>query len=286
MQETVDTVDRLSVALDKLTDFAISGGEKILVAVIVFIVGRLVIKLIKKLTNRILERRKFDPGVKSFLGSMINIVLMTLLIISVIGALGVNTASFAALLASAGVAIGMALSGQLQNFAGGLIILIFRPYRVGDYISAQGIEGVVKEIQILYTIINTTDNKMIFVPNGGMSNGLVINYSRNDMRRVDLVLGVEYGTAFEKVESVLKEIIASNDKILNSPEPAIAMSQLADSSVNISLKVWTKTADYWDVYFAIVENVRARFEEAGISMTYPHLNVHLDAAPPLPNEEA
>lgn len=274
MQETVDTVDRLSVALDKLTDFAISGGEKILVAVIVFIVGRLVIKLIKKLTSRILERRKFDPGVKSFLGSMINIVLMTLLIISVIGALGVNTASFAALLASAGVAIGMALSGQLQNFAGGLIILIFRPYRVGDYISAQGIEGVVKEIQILYTIINTTDNKMIFVPNGGMSNGLVINYSRNDMRRVDLVFGVEYGTAFEKVESVLKEIIASNDKILNSPEPAIAMSQLADSSVNISLKVWTKTADYWDVYFFLNKTVYATFNEKGISFPFPQLTIH------------
>lgn len=274
MQETVDTVDRLSVALDKLTDFAISGGEKILVAVIVFIVGRLVIKLIKKLTNRILERRKFDPGVKSFLGSMINIVLMTLLIISVIGALGVNTASFAALLASAGVAIGMALSGQLQNFAGGLIILIFRPYRVGDYISAQGIEGVVKEIQILYTIINTTDNKMIFMPNGGMSNGLVINYSRNDMRRVDLVFGVEYGTAFEKVESVLKEIIASNDKILNSPEPAIAMSQLADSSVNISLKVWTKTADYWDVYFFLNKTVYATFNEKGISFPFPQLTIH------------
>lgn len=274
MQETVDTVDRLSVALDKLTDFAISGGEKILVAVIVFIVGRLVIKLIKKLTNRILERRKFDQGVKSFLGSMINIVLMTLLIISVIGALGVNTASFAALLASAGVAIGMALSGQLQNFAGGLIILIFRPYRVGDYISAQGIEGVVKEIQILYTIINTTDNKMIFVPNGGMSNGLVINYSRNDMRRVDLVFGVEYGTAFEKVESVLKEIIASNDKILNSPEPAIAMSQLADSSVNISLKVWTKTADYWDVYFFLNKTVYATFNEKGISFPFPQLTIH------------
>lgn len=274
MQETVDTVDRLSVALDKLTDFAISGGEKILVAVIVFIVGRLVIKLIKKLTNRILERRKFDPGVKSFLGSMINIVLMTLLIISVIGALGINTASFAALLASAGVAIGMALSGQLQNFAGGLIILIFRPYRVGDYISAQGIEGVVKEIQILYTIINTTDNKMIFVPNGGMSNGLVINYSRNDMRRVDLVFGVEYGTAFEKVESVLKEIIASNDKILNSPEPAIAMSQLADSSVNISLKVWTKTADYWDVYFFLNKTVYATFNEKGISFPFPQLTIH------------
>lgn len=274
MQETVDTVDRLSVALDKLTDFAISGGEKILVAIIVFIVGRLVIKLIKKLTNRILERRKFDPGVKSFLGSMINIVLMTLLIISVIGALGVNTASFAALLASAGVAIGMALSGQLQNFAGGLIILIFRPYRVGDYISAQGIEGVVKEIQILYTIINTTDNKMIFVPNGGMSNGLVINYSRNDMRRVDLVFGVEYGTAFEKVESVLKEIIASNDKILNSPEPAIAMSQLADSSVNISLKVWTKTADYWDVYFFLNKTVYATFNEKGISFPFPQLTIH------------
>lgn len=273
MQETV-AVDKISVALDKLVDFAISGGEKILVAIIVYIVGKFLIKLIKNLMNRLMERKKLDPGVKSFLGSMINIVLTILLIISVIGALGVNTTSFAALLASAGVAIGMALSGQLQNFAGGLIILVFKPYKVGDYIACQGTEGTVKEIQILHTILTTTDNKTIFIPNGGLSSGTVINYSRNATRRVDLTFGVEYGTTFEKVEQTLKEIIAADSRILKDPAYIIAMSQLADSSVNIALKVWVKTEDYWGVYFDLNKTVYATFNEKGIGFPFPQLTIH------------
>lgn len=273
MQETV-AVDKISVALDKLVDFAISGGEKILVAIIVYIVGKFLIKLIKNLMNRLMERKKLDPGVKSFLGSMINIVLTILLIVSVIGALGVNTTSFAALLASAGVAIGMALSGQLQNFAGGLIILVFKPYKVGDYIACQGTEGTVKEIQILHTILTTTDNKTIFIPNGGLSSGTVINYSRNATRRVDLTFGVEYGTTFEKVEQTLKEIIAADSRILKDPAYIIAMSQLADSSVNIALKVWVKTEDYWGVYFDLNKTVYATFNEKGIGFPFPQLTIH------------
>lgn len=273
MQETV-AVDKISVALDKLVDFAISGGEKILVAIIVYIVGKFLIKLIKNLMNRLMERKKLDPGVKSFLGSMINIVLTILLIVSVIGALGVNTTSFAALLASAGVAIGMALSGQLQNFAGGLIILVFKPYKVGDYIACQGTEGTVKEIQILHTILTTTDNKTIFIPNGGLSSGTVINYSRNATRRVDLTFGVEYGTTFEKVEQTLKEIIAADSRILKEPAYIIAMSQLADSSVNIALKVWVKTEDYWGVYFDLNKTVYATFNEKGIGFPFPQLTIH------------
>lgn len=273
MQETV-AVDKISVALDKLVDFAISGGEKILVAIIVYIVGKFLIKLIKNLMNRLMERKKLDPGVKSFLGSMINIVLTILLIVSVIGALGVNTTSFAALLASAGVAIGMALSGQLQNFAGGLIILVFKPYKVGDYIACQGTEGTVKEIQILHTILTTTDNKTIFIPNGGLSSGTVINYSRNATRRVDLTFGVEYGTPFEKVEQTLKEIIDADSRILKAPAYTIAMSQLADSSVNIALKVWVKTEDYWGVYFDMNKTVYATFNEKGIGFPFPQLTIH------------
>lgn len=273
MQET-EAVDKISVALDKLVDFAISGGEKILVAIIVYIVGKFLIKLIKNLMNRLMERKKLDPGVKSFLGSMINIVLTILLIVSVIGALGVNTTSFAALLASAGVAIGMALSGQLQNFAGGLIILVFKPYKVGDYIACQGTEGTVKEIQILHTILTTTDNKTIFIPNGGLSSGTVINYSRNATRRVDLTFGVEYGTTFEKVEQTLKEIIAADSRILKDPAYIIAMSQLADSSVNIALKVWVKTEDYWGVYFDLNKTVYATFNEKGIGFPFPQLTIH------------
>lgn len=273
MQETV-AVDKISVALDKLVEFAISGGEKILVAIIVYIVGKFLIKLIKNLTNRLMEKKKLDPGVKSFLGSMLNIVLTILLIVSVIGALGVNTTSFAALLASAGVAIGMALSGQLQNFAGGLIILVFKPYKVGDYIACQGTEGTVKEIQILHTILTTTDNKTIFIPNGGLSSGTVINYSRNATRRVDLTFGVEYGTPFEKVEQTLKEIIDADSRILKDPAYTIAMSQLADSSVNIALKVWVKTEDYWSVYFDMNKTVYATFNQKGIGFPFPQLTIH------------
>lgn len=274
MQETTVAADKITVAIDKLADFAISGGEKIIVAIIVYIVGKLLIKLIKKLFERIMERRKLDPGVKTFFGSMLNILLTILLIISVIGALGVNTASFAALLASAGVAIGMALSGQLQNFAGGLIILIFKPYKVGDYIACQNTEGTVKEIEILHTILTTNDNKTIFIPNGGLSSGTVINYSRNATRRVDLTFGVEYGTPFEKVEKTLKEIIDADSRILKEPAYAIAMSQLADSSVNISVKVWVSTENYWAVYFDLNKTVYATFNEKGIGFPFPQLTIH------------
>lgn len=274
MQETTVAADKITVAIDKLADFAISGGEKIIVAIIVYIVGKLLIKLIKNLFERIMERRKLDPGVKTFFGSMLNILLTILLIISVIGALGVNTASFAALLASAGVAIGMALSGQLQNFAGGLIILIFKPYKVGDYIACQNTEGTVKEIEILHTILTTNDNKTIFIPNGGLSSGTVINYSRNATRRVDLTFGVEYGTPFEKVEKTLKEIIDADSRILKEPAYAIAMSQLADSSVNISVKVWVSTENYWAVYFDLNKTVYATFNEKGIGFPFPQLTIH------------
>ena len=171
-------IDKLSLLMDKLVDFSIHAGEKIVVAIIVFIVGKLVIKLINKLLRRILSRKEVDEGVKTFLYSLTNILLTILLVVSVIGALGVNTASFAALLASAGVAIGMALSGNLQNFAGGLIILIFKPYKVGDFIEVQNVSGTVNAIQILNTVIITTDNKVIYVPNGSLSSGTIINYSR------------------------------------------------------------------------------------------------------------
>lgn len=267
-------IDKLSLLMDKLVDFSIHAGEKIVVAIIVFIVGKLVIKLINKLLRRILSRKEVDEGVKTFLYSLTNILLTILLVVSVIGALGVNTASFAALLASAGVAIGMALSGNLQNFAGGLIILIFKPYKVGDFIEVQNVSGTVNAIQILNTVIITTDNKVIYVPNGSLSSGTIINYSRMELRRVDFVFGVDYGTDFSYVKTVVEELISEDNRILDTPAPLIALNELADSSVNVALKVWVKNADYWGVYYDMNKNVYARFNEKGISFPFPQLTVH------------
>lgn len=267
-------IDKLSLLMDKLVDFSIHAGEKIVVAIIVFIVGKLVIKLINKLLRRILSRKEVDEGVKTFLYSLTNILLTILLVVSVIGALGVNTASFAALLASAGVAIGMALSGNLQNFAGGLIILIFKPYKVGDFIEVQNVSGTVNAIQILNTVIITTDNKVIYVPNGSLSSGTIINYSRMELRRVDFVFGVDYGTDFSYVKTVVEELISEDDRIFDTPAPLIALNELADSSVNVALKVWVKNADYWGVYYDMNKNVYARFNEKGISFPFPQLTVH------------
>lgn len=267
-------IDKLSLLMDKLVDFSIHAGEKIVVAIIVFIVGKLVIKLINKLLRRILSRKEVDEGVKTFLYSLTNILLTILLVVSVIGALGVNTASFAALLASAGVAIGMALSGNLQNFAGGLIILIFKPYKVGDFIEVQNVSGTVNAIQILNTVIITTDNKVIYVPNGSLSSGTIINYSRMELRRVDFVFGVDYGTDFSYVKTVVEELISEDDRILDTPAPLIVLNELADSSVNVALKVWVKNADYWGVYYDMNKNVYARFNEKGISFPFPQLTVH------------
>lgn len=267
-------IGKLSLLMDKLVDFSIHAGEKIVVAIIVFIVGKLVIKLINKLLRRILSRKEVDEGVKTFLYSLTNILLTILLVVSVIGALGVNTASFAALLASAGVAIGMALSGNLQNFAGGLIILIFKPYKVGDFIEVQNVSGTVNAIQILNTVIITTDNKVIYVPNGSLSSGTIINYSRMELRRVDFVFGVDYGTDFSYVKTVVEELISEDDRILDTPAPLIALNELADSSVNVALKVWVKNADYWGVYYDMNKNVYARFNEKGISFPFPQLTVH------------
>lgn len=271
---TGDAIDKVSMLMDKLIDFGIHAGEKIIIAIIVYIVGKFLVRMINKLLVRILTKRNVDPGVKTFLTSLSNVVLTILLIISVIGALGVNTTSFAALLASAGVAIGMALSGNLQNFAGGLIILVFKPYKVGDFIEVQGVSGTVKEIQILNTILTTTDNKVIYIPNGSLSSGTIVNYSRMETRRVDFVFGVEYGSDYEYVKTVLEDIVKSDSRILSTPEYTIALSALADSSVNVIVRVWVKSEDYWNVYFDMTKTVYRVFNEKGISFPFPQLTIH------------
>ncbi len=271
----VEAGSKLEVAIKSLIENGTQLGLTLVKATIVFLVGRFIINLLNRIVRGILSKRNIDTSVKTFVGSLVNVSLTILLIISVVGALGVQTTSFAALLASAGVAVGMALSGNLSNFAGGLIILLFRPYKVGDYIEAQGVGGVVKEVQMFHTLLCTFDNKLIYVPNGSLSSGVVTNFSHQSTRRVDWVFGVEYGSDFEYVKQVIESVLAKDPRILKEPaEPFVELTALADSSVNIVVRVWVNSADYWGVYFDINKNIYATFNEKGIGFPFPQLTVH------------
>jgi len=264
--------------LDQLIHQAITmgmeAGKSILLAVVIAVVGRYVIKFLNRLVAGMLERRNVEPTVQSFLKSFINITLVILLIITVVGTLGVNTTSLAALLASAGLAVGMALSGNMQNLAGGIILLFLKPFKVGDFIEGQGVSGTVKAIQIFHTILTTPDNKVLFVPNGPLSSGNVVNYSRNELRRVDFTVSVEYGTDIDKVKSVTLELLKSDSRIMQDPAPFIAVKELADSSVDFTLRIWVNVAEYWNVFFDTNERIYTVFNKQGIGFPFPQIQVH------------
>lgn len=267
-----------STKLEKVINSLISQGADlgwtIIKALLVFIIGRFVINLINKLVKRVLSKRDIDASVKTFVGSLVNVILTILLIISVVGALGVQTTSFAALLASAGVAIGMALSGNLANFAGGLVILLFKPYKVGDYIESQGVGGTVKEVQIFHTILTTADNKVIYIPNGSLSSGVVTNFSNQTTRRVEWIIGIDYGEDFEKAKSVIENLLNGDERILKDPAFLIALHALADSSVNVVVRAWVNSGDYWNVYFDMNKAIYETFNAQGIDFPFPQLTVH------------
>jgi len=260
--------------LNKLISLGVDAGKSILLAIVIYIAGRFIINLINRLVRQMLERKNVDATIQSFLKSFVSILLNLLLVITVVSALGINTTSFAALLASFGVAAGMALSGNLQNLAGGLIILLFKPFKVGDVIEAQGVLGSVKEIQIIHTILQTPDNKEIFLPNGSLSSGSITNYSKMDTRRVDFTVSVEYGTDVEKVMNALRGIANANGRVLKDPEAFIALSGLADSSVNFTFRVWVKGSDYWPVYFELNKQIYEEFNRQGIGFPFPQLQIH------------
>ncbi len=260
--------------IEKLIALSIAAGRNILIAILIYIVGRFLISLIQRVLNNMLTRRKVEISIQTFLKSLISILLNVLLIVSVVGTLGINTTSFAALLASAGVAIGMALSGNLQNFAGGLIILFFKPYKVGDWIEAQGVSGTVKAIQIMHTLVTTADNKVIYIPNGAMSSGVITNYSNMETRRVDWIIGVDYGEDIDKVKSVINELIQKDSRILKDPAPFIALHALDSSSVNVTVRVWVKNSDYWNVYFEMNKNIYDEFNKQSINFPFPQMTIH------------
>lgn len=258
-----------------LRNDVVSFGQNLLLCIVIYFVGRKLIKYVKVFVNKLLSRQNFDPSVVSFLKSLIDIVLTAALLITIVNILGINNSSFVAILASAGVAMGMAMSGTLQNFAGGVMILIFRPYRIGDYIQAQGQEGTVKEIHIFNTEIITIDNKTVFIPNGGLSSNVIVNYNNKTTRRIDLLIGVEYGTDYDFAKSTINDILQSDERILPDPAPFIALKTLNESSVDILIRAWVNTPDYWDVYFNLNEQIYKTFGKKGIGIPFPQMTVHL-----------
>ena len=265
----------LDVFLTKMIDLGISVGSKILLAIVVFLVGRWIVRRLNKLLAKILEKRHVEASLSTFVKSLVNITLTLLLIIVVIGVLGIETSSFIALFASAGVAIGMALSGTLQNFAGGVMILLFKPFKVGDTIEAQGQSGTEREIQIFNTILATPDNKIIIIPNGGLSTGLMKNYSREATRRVDWEFGIAYGDDYTKAKAVIARLLDADGRVLKDPAYFIALTSLGESSVNIVVRAWVNAGDYWGVYFDMNEKVYKTFAEENLNIPFPQLDVHL-----------
>lgn len=266
----------VEAVLDKLVNWGIEAGKDIIGAILIFVIGRFVIKQINRLFLKIIQKRKLEISVETFLRSLLSILLNLVLAFAIISRLGIETTSLAALLASAGVAVGMALSGNLSNFAGGLIILVFKPFKVGDYIDTEtaGVSGTVKEIQIFHTVLATVDNKIIYVPNGVLSSNAVINYSKQDKRRAEWVIGIEYGEDVDKVKKVIEEIIETDTRILKDPAPFIALKALSASSVDIVVRAWTRSGDYWDVYFDMNKKIYDTFNQKGIGFPFPQLTVH------------
>ncbi len=258
-----------------LLDFLLNYGPRLLGATFVLLFGFWVIRRIGRLSEKMMKKSAVDDSLRPFLRSLISALLKVLLVISVMSMVGIAMTSFIAILGAAGLAVGLALSGTLQNFAGGVLILLLKPFKVNDLVEINGHRGVVNEIQIFSTVLKTADNKVILLPNGPVSTGSVVNYNREDQRRVDLTVGIAYGDDYDKAKKVLEDIIAADERILKDPKPLIALESLGDSSVNIALRVWVKTADYWGVYFSLNEEVYKIFPKKNLNIPFPQMDVHL-----------
>ena len=263
--------------LDKVVQYGMEFGKNIIVAIIVYLVGKYVISKVTSLFRALLKSRNVEPSLATFFDNLVTICLYLVLAIAIIGILGFETSSFVALFASAGVAVGLALSGTLQNFAGGVMILLFRPFRVGDVIEAQGFAGCVKQIQIFNTVLCTVDNQTIIIPNGGLSTGSIKNYSTQPHRRVDINVEVAYGTKPEDVRNILNAIIAKDSRILTEGAlaPAMPMTAMGASSIVIQLRVWTDSANYWGVMGDTTEAIYNELTKAGIEIPFQQIDVHM-----------
>lgn len=250
-------------------------GINLVTAIVIFFVGKWIVALVIKGLMKAMQKGDIDTTLRRFIGNLARMLLMLFVIIAAINALGVQTASLIALLGAAGLAVGLALQGSLSNFAAGVLIVLFRPYKVGDWIEGGGVSGAVEEVQILTTVLKTGDNKRVIIPNSQIMGSTITNYSANETRRVDLVVGVSYSDDLDKVRKELEGLVAADERILKDPAVTIAVSELADSSVNFVLRPWVKTADYWGVYFDLTEAIKKRFDEVGISIPFPQQDVYI-----------
>lgn len=269
-------MDKANEIIDQMLPIINLYGLKILGAVLALIIGLWIIKLVLKTIGKGFEKRNVDASLRPFLLSLISFGLKVMLFIAILSTIGIEMTSFVALLGAAGLAFGMALSGALQNFAGGVVILIFKPFKVGDYVDAVGYAGIVKEIQIFNTILLTVDNRTVIIPNGKVYAESLINYTKEKTRRIDLTFGIAYDTSVETAREIIMSVIERNEKILKDPACFIGLAELADSSVNLTVRPWVKTEDYWPVYFWVNEEVYKAFNEKGITIPFPQMDIHTD----------
>ena len=267
----MDMKEYMQMAMDTITTY----GTNILMAAVIYIIGKWLAGRIKKAISGLMDKQKVDPILVKFVGNLTYGTLLVFVVLAALNQLGVQTTSFIAIIGAAGLAIGLALQGSLANFAAGVLMIIFRPFKVGDFIEAAGVAGVVEEIDIFTTNMRSVDNKAIIVPNGSVLGGTITNYSAKDTRRIDLVIGIGYDADIKQAKDVLTEILQADNRIMKDPQPTIGIIELADSSVNFAVRPWVSTADYWDVYFSLNEQIKTRFDAEKISIPYPQRDVHL-----------
>lgn len=261
--------------LETIWELTTLYGIKLVAALAIFIVGRWVAKLLRRVIQRLMEKSEVDPTIGQFVGNLSYIGLLAFVIIAALGQIGIQTTSFIAVLGAAGLAVGLALQGSLSNFAAGFLMIIFRPFRVGDYIEGAGVAGTVEEIQIFTTTLKTPDNKTVIIPNAKLTGDNIVNWTVKGTRRVDLVMGIGYDDDIDKARQVMTDILAKEERILKDPAPQIALAELADSSVNFVVRPWVKAGDYWAVYFDLTEGIKKAFDREGISIPYPQRDVHV-----------
>ena len=283
VQEAADAV--ASMDPNRIMEFLQNNGldssafvglvKNIIIALLIYYIGRFIVRMVVRGLHKVMQRQEVDKTLETFVCNLVRVALMVVVIIAAIGALGIQTTSFIAIFGAAGLAVGLALQGSLSNFAAGVLIVLFRPYKVGDFIEAAGISGTVEQVQILTTVLKTPDNKKIIVPNSQIMDSIITNYSANDTRRVDLTVGVSYDDDIDKVMATLRELVDADERILKEPECLIKVQALADSSVNFVVRPWVNSADYWGVYFDLTETIKKRFDKEDITFPFPQQDVHL-----------
>jgi small conductance mechanosensitive channel len=265
----------IEAIIQRIWELVTIYGIKVIAAIAIFVVGRWVAKGFRKLVRNVMARRSIDPTIVGFVGNLTYVLLLTFVVVAALGQLGIQTTSFIAILGAAGLAIGLALQGSLANFAAGFLMIIFRPFKVGDLIEGAGTMGTVEEIQIFTTLLKTPDNKTVIVPNSKMTSDNIVNYTAKGTRRVDMIVGIGYESDIDKAKEIMEDIAASDDRVLKDPATTIAVVELADNSVNFVFRPWANASDYWNVWFDLTEQVKKRFDEAGISIPYPQRDIHV-----------